>query len=77
MKIISKKQANDILVSSLFNPGGTFNKGKFDSGKYIWHGSQKYYIGKDALNIPNVHAIYVERRQDKDGPYAQLMCIYN
>ena len=77
MKIISKKQANDILVSSLFNPGRTFNKDKFNSMKHIWFGSQKHYIGKDVPNIPGIHAIYVERRQNKDGPYAQLMCIYN
>lgn len=75
MKIVSKSQADKILVESLFRPGGTLNVEKFDNGKYKWYGSAKHYIGKDVPDLKNVHAVYVERRQDASGPYAQLMCI--
>lgn len=77
MKIISKKQAKNILINSLFNPvnGHTLNINKFDKGKYKWLGSQKTYIGKEVIDIEGVHAVYVERRQNKNGAYAQLMCI--
>ena len=78
MKIISKKEANSILTNSLFKPvnGKTLSIGKFDSGKYKWHGSQKHYIGREVHDIERVHAVYVERRTDSDGPYAQIMCIH-
>ena len=78
MKIISKRKANLILTNSLFNPivGRTLSIGKFDSGKYKWTGSQKNYIGREVQDIPTVHAVYVERRQDSNGPYAQIMCIH-
>ena len=77
MKIVSKSQADKILVESLFRPGGTLNVEKFDNGKYKWYGSAKHYIGKDVPDLKNVkiYAVYVERRQDASGPYAQLMCI--
>ena len=78
MRIVSKKEANDILVNSLFNPvnGKTLREGKFCTGKYTWTGSQKYYIGKEVVDIPGVHAVYVVRRQDSDGPYAQMRSIH-
>ena len=78
MKIISKREANSILTNSLFKPvnGKTLSIGKFDSGKYEWHGSQKHYIGKEVQDIEWVHAVYVERRADSNGPYAQIMCIH-
>ena len=77
MHIISKREANKILVDSLFNPvnGHTLNIEKYDNGKYEWHGSQKHYIGKEVKRINGVHAVYVERRTNSDGAYAQVMCI--
>jgi hypothetical protein len=78
MKVTTKKQAMNILTQSLFKPvnGKTLSVGKFDNGHYQWHGSQSYYVGKEVLDIEWVHAVYVERRQDKDGPYAQLMAVH-
>ena len=77
MNIISKREANKLLVDSLFNPvkGGTLNIEKYDNGKYEWHGSQKAYIGKETRHIEGVHAVYVERRTDSNGAYAQIMCM--
>lgn len=75
MKIVSKREANKILVASLFKAGGTLNVNRFDCGKYKWHGSQSHYIGKDVPDLKGVKAVYVERRQDSDGPYAAIMCI--
>jgi len=48
---------------------------KFDNGKYTWNGSSKPYIGRHIPDLNGVHAVYVERRTDSDGPYAQLMAI--
>ena len=78
MKVIKKSEAMKIHTNSLFQPvnGKTLNIGKFDSGKYQWHGSQSHYIGRDVPNLDGVHAVYVERRQDSDGPYAQLMSVH-
>ena len=77
MNIISKREANKILVDSLFNPinGQTLNIEKYDNGKYEWHGSQKHYIGREVRHIDGIHAVYVERRTDSNGPYALIMCI--
>lgn len=77
MKIISKKKAMKILEDSLFTPvnGHTLSINKFCAGKYKWLGSASSYAGKEVTDIPNVHAVYVERRQDKDGAYARLMCV--
>lgn len=75
MKIISKLDAHKILVESLFKVGGTACISKFDKGKYEWTGKAKDYIGKEVIDIPGVLAVYVERRQNEDGPYACLMSI--
>ena len=77
MKIVSKKQANDILINSLFKPvnGKTLNDNKFCTGKYKWTGRASDYIGKDVPDLRGVHAVYVVRRNDSDGAYAQMRCI--
>ena len=78
MNIITKREAMAIQMDSLFTPvnGGTLDTGKFDNGKYEWKGSANAYLGKECQDIKGVHAVYVERRVDSDGPYAQIMCIY-
>ncbi|WP_063664235.1 DUF987 family protein [Aliivibrio fischeri] len=48
---------------------------KYDLGKYQWKGSQKAYIGQNVETNTNVLALWVERRQDREGPYAQYMCL--
>ena len=49
---------------------------KFCTGKYRWEGSASAYVGRDIENsfANDVLAIWIERRQDSDGPYAQMMC---
>ena len=77
MNIITKSAANKILVNSLFTPinGHTLSIAKFDNGKYEWKGSAKAYLGLETPECKGVHAVYVERRTNIDGAYAQLMCI--
>lgn len=48
---------------------------KYDSGKYDWHGSASYYQGREEQVYPEILALWVERRADRDGPYAQIMCL--
>ena len=78
MKVISKREADKVLTQSLFTPvnGKTLSIGKFDGGKYQWHGTAKHYIGRDVPDIRGVHAVYMVRRVDSDGPYGQLMCVH-
>ena len=78
MHIISKAAALDIQLNSLFKPvnGGTLSISKFDSGKYEWKGTAKAYLGRECQDIKGIHAVYVERRTDSNGPYAQIMCVY-
>ena len=78
MKVIKRKAAKEILMRSLFHPvnGKTLSIGKFDSGKYKWTGTQDDYVGREVQDIEWVHAVFVERRKDKDGVYAQLMCVH-
>jgi hypothetical protein len=76
MKITTKAKANSILVNSLFEGKRTLNIMKYDNGKYAWNGKASEYIGNVVENVSStVKALYVERRTDKDGPYAQVMCI--
>lgn len=45
------------------------------SGKYAWNGSSKDYIGR-SLNVSDeILCVYVQRRSDRYGAYAKLMCI--
>ena len=78
MKIVSKREADKILVNSLFQPinGKTLSRGVFDAGKYAWTGKASDYAGKEVIDIKGVHAVYVERRVDSDGPYAALLSIH-
>lgn len=47
---------------------------KYCTGKYKWHGSAKHYIGREEIVDREVLALWVERRSDRNGPYAQIMC---
>ncbi|ELA9367538.1 DUF987 family protein [Vibrio parahaemolyticus] len=47
---------------------------KYCTGKYKWHGSAKHYIGREEVVDREVLALWVERRSDRNGPYAQIMC---
>ena len=77
MNIISQREAMAILTHSLFNPinGRSLTHSKFDNEKNVWVGKAKAYEGREVRDVEGVHAVYVERRTDTNGPYAQLMCI--
>ena len=76
MKIVSKADANAIL-KNLVCKRVPVEIEKFDSGKYKWSGTQKDYIGKEVQKLPGVEAVYVVRRQDRYGVYAQLLSVTN
>jgi hypothetical protein len=74
VKVVTKAQARNIMLDSLFRPinGRTLVAKKFDSGKYRVDQS---YIGRVVKDLPGVHAVYPVRRRDGDGAYGQLMCL--
>jgi len=75
MIIVSKTAANQILRNRFPNDHIALIKMKYDSAKYKWKGSAKEYIGAEVSDVSSrIHAIWVERRQDKEGAYAQFMC---
>lgn len=75
MKVITKRQADAILVESLFKPvnGCTLNVDRFDMGKY--RGKPSDYIGRDVPDIRGVHAVYPFAGRDSDGPYVGPRCL--
>ncbi|ALA00676.1 MULTISPECIES: DUF987 domain-containing protein [Enterobacter] len=70
MRIVSKRRAMAIYrqhpASCIF---------RYCTSRYQWHGSVCHYTGKVVPDIPGVLAVYAERRQDRNGPYACLMSI--
>jgi len=75
MKIVTKAQADKVLVDSLFNPvnGQTLRVEKYDCAKYR---ADRNFIGREIDNASNrIKAIYPVRRRDSDGAYVQLMCV--
>jgi len=75
MIIVSKAAADKTLRNRFLNDHIKLIQMKYDSAKYKWEGSAKEYIGNEVSNVSSdVHAIWVERRQDKEGAYAQTMC---
>ena len=58
-------------------PRNPLNKMKYCKGKYAWTGKASDYYGKPVkVSSDDVKRIWVERRTDKNGPYAVLMCSY-
>ena len=76
IRIVTKAQANKVLVESLFKPvnGRTLNDMKYDGGKYKINPDVPY-IGREVEVSDNIHALYAVRRKDADGHYVQLRCI--
>ena len=70
LKVLKKSEAMKMAKK---NPSATI--GKFSRGKYIWHGSESFYVGKEQEAPERVIALWVERRVDRDGPYAQFRCL--
>ncbi|BBM67876.1 hypothetical protein VA249_45220 (plasmid) [Vibrio alfacsensis] len=73
MKEITIQKRSEAMRIALEHP--TAKVMKYDNGKYTWHGSQTHYLGKQQQVTDCVLALWVERRTDRDGPYAQVMCL--
>lgn len=70
MKIISKRQAMHIYRQ---HPESKLSA--FGTGHYQWHRSICRYYGREVQDISGVLAVFVERRQDRAGPYAILRSV--
>ena len=79
MKVISKRDADKMVVDSLFNPvsGHTLCYGElpFCTGKYEKTPTEMAKVGLEVVDIPGVVAVYGARRSDSWGPYTQLRSI--
>lgn len=76
MRITTAKKGKDKMLDYLFSGPRTPTRiGKFDLGKYKWTGKASDYVGREVPDIDGIVSVWVERRQDKDGPYAQLMSL--
>ena len=76
LTIVTRKQANDILLNSLFEHGATYSEMKYCTGKYKSTPTQMIKEGKQVHEVEdNVHAIFGIRKSDIHGGYTQLMCI--
>lgn len=74
LQIVTKAQANKILVESLFKAvnGKTLSTEKFDNGKYRPDVS---LLGREIQAPDDVYAVYQVSRSDSDGKYRALMCV--
>lgn len=72
LKIVTKSQADSVLVDSLFRAGGTLQTMRFDMGKYK---ADVSLIGREVQASDDVFAVYQVSRRDGDGPYRALMCV--
>ncbi|EJF8564198.1 DUF987 family protein [Escherichia coli] len=70
MKIISKR-----LAMTIYRQHPASRIVRFCTGRYQWHGSVCQYTVKVVTDISSVLAVYVERRQDRNGPYTCLVSI--
>lgn len=70
MKIIPKSRAMTLYRQ---HTGSVLRR--FDQGRYRWYGLARHYVGRSVPGRVNVMAVYVERRRDRNGPYACLMCV--
>lgn len=81
--VMTKSEADKILVESLFDADGTLTPQNYDGGKYKWLGSQKAHIDRSKEEIEafvarhwvEVRAVWFERRSDGEGVYCQVRCL--
>ena len=70
MIVLTEKEANKVLVESLFKSGGTLSKGvlPYCTGKY-----NETILGKEINPCSSdVKCIYAVKKYDSDGKYYQL-----
>jgi hypothetical protein len=72
--ITNKRNANSILLDSLFNPinGGTLNKARYDMGKYD---PKVNFQGRKMQVEDHIYALWSENRRDKNGAYKAMFCL--
>jgi len=68
MKLISQTNAKRLLALN-----SNLIKIKWDAGKYDWQ-KRKSFAEREHQVGDQVVAIWLERRQDRHGPYALIMC---
>lgn len=78
IQICSKRDAENLIVASLFTPvnGRTLSKLRFDGCKYRTD-PETPYIGRKLEVSDDVHAVYPGRRRDANGAYIALFCVYS
>lgn len=72
--ILTKRQAEAAITTSIFHPGGTLaleRRERLDRGKY----KPGTMAGKELPAHVNVRLAWVERRRDSHGPYDAVFCI--
>jgi hypothetical protein len=72
LTVTTKAAADKKQVESLFVPvnGRTLSRVKWCGGKY-----RETVIGRTLFVPEYVHAIWAERRKDRDGPYCALYAL--
>nr|WP_206609268.1 DUF987 family protein [Vibrio cholerae] len=73
MKTIQIIKRSDAMRIAKDHPVATIEK--YCSGKYQWHGNQEHYIGRQEKVPERILALWVERRSDRNGAYAQVMSL--
>ncbi|NAX34105.1 DUF987 family protein [Vibrio sp. V27_P1S3P104] len=71
LKVINKSEAMKLAEEH----EGFCSIETYCTGKYIWHGSEDAYVGKEHEVSSRIMALWVERRTDKDGSYALFKCL--
>ena len=78
MKFTTKRKYEAAMLNSLFTKNTLGLPQKYDNGRYQWNKGTRAtdFEGKE-VNVPeglNITHIWIERRVDRDGPYAQIFC---
>lgn len=76
MILMTKREANKVLVDSLFSEK-TLTPMRYDSGKYEWLGSQAAHIerSKNETFGDHIRAIWFQRTTDEDGVFCAVWCL--
>lgn len=75
MQTTTKAKADRMQTDSLFTPGGTLHRERYDRGKYKWKGACKHYVGIEIAVRDGIVAVWPERGNDADGPYTAFYCL--
>jgi hypothetical protein len=71
LKLITKKQANNLILDSLFKSPKTLSISNWCTGKY-----QKPSDPDATFNVSDdVVAIFAQRQSDKHGAYYKIKCL--